>query len=417
RADRRLLEYDLPAIVLPDGTTVERSDLVRRRTVDEWDAGWTPTLLHQAGSVSLSVAGEVRIHRAHHIGDVRWAQFYPDGLDPNHRYYDYRVAKDSASIAGGAHWAATARLTLTAGLQFTRHVYEMSDDRLRGVAFDERYDFVLPRAGAVIRLTDGAEAFLGVARGMREPAFRQIYDPQDYYGTRTSLDPEDVWDWEAGVSIRRPRWRVRANLFSMRFANEIVYAGALDDNGVPVYGNGATSRHRGLEADASWTPSTRFGLDASLALSRNTFTRYTEFGWDGQEAVYDGNRIAGFPDVLASVTARGWAGRLRMSLTLRHVGKFFLDNSEDNRLDPVARAEEGYVPLVNPAFTILDLAVAMPLSTVLSDALGLTGLELQARLNNALGETFTSFGYVDGGTPLFIPAAGRNVYVGLTLGL
>jgi iron complex outermembrane receptor protein len=417
RPDRWLYEYDLPAVVLPDGTTVEQSDLVRRRTVDEWDTGWTPTLTHREGPLSLSLTGELRIHRAHHFGEVRWAQYYPDGVEPDHRYYDYRVAKNSATIAGGAGWAATDALTLTGGLQFSTHVYEIYDDRLRGVAFDERYDFLLPRVGAVLRLADGFEAYAGVARGMREPAFRQIYDPQDYYGTRVSLDPEDVWDWEAGVSIRRPEWRVRANLFSMRFANEIVYAGALDDNGVPVYGNGAKSHHRGLEADASWTPTSRFGLDASLALSRNTFTDYREFGWDGGEVVYDGNRIAGFPDLLASLTARCEARGVRMSLTLRHVGKFYLDNSEDNRLDPEAREEAGYVPLVNPAFTALDLAATAPLPRALSDALGLGRLDAEARLNNAFDEEFTSFGYVDGGTPLFIPAAGRSVYVGLSLGL
>lgn len=417
RSDRWLYEYDLPAVVLPDGTVVEQSDLVRRRTVDEQDTGWTPTLTHHAGPFSLSLSGELRIHRAHHYGDVRWGQYYPIGVSPNHRYYDYRVAKDSAAIAAGAGWAATDSLTLTGGVQFARHAYEMSDDRIRAMAFDERYDFVLPRVGAVLRLADGAEVYAGVARGMREPAFRQIYDPQDFYGTRVSLDPEDVWDWEAGVSIRRPEWRVRANAFSMRFANEIVYAGALDDNGVPVYGNGARSHHRGIEADASWAPSTRFGLDASLALSRSTFTEYREFGWDGSEVVYDGNRIAGFPDLLASLTARAQTGAVRLSVTVRHVGKFYLDSSEDNRLDPAAREEPGYVPLVNPAFTVLDLSAATSLPRAVTDTLGLDRLDVEVRVNNAFDATYTSFGYVDGGTPLFIPAAGRNIYAGLSLEL
>ena len=60
----------------------------------------------------------------------------------------------------------------------------------------------------------------------------------------------------------------------MDFENEIVYAGALDDNGVPIYGNGARSRHRGIEAEGSWSPSRRLGLDGHVTLSRNTFTDY-----------------------------------------------------------------------------------------------------------------------------------------------
>ncbi len=67
----------------------------------------------------------------------------------------------------------------------------------------------------------------------------------------------------------------------MDFRNEIVYAGALDDNGVPIYGNGARSRHRGIEAEGSWSPSRRLGLEGHVTLSRNTFTEYREHGWDG----------------------------------------------------------------------------------------------------------------------------------------
>ena len=46
-------------------------------------------------------------------------------------------------------------------------------------------------------------------------------------------------------------------------------------------------------------------LDGALTVSRNTFTRYREFDFEGGSVVYDGNRVAGFPDVMASLAARG----------------------------------------------------------------------------------------------------------------
>jgi iron complex outermembrane recepter protein len=145
RANRWLFEYALPDVELP-GTTVTRSDLVRRRSVDEWDAGWVPTLVRDFDRWSLEVNGEVRVHRAHHFGEVTWAQFYPAGVAPNQRYYDYEVAKNTATVAARARYEATPRLAVTGGLQLTRHEYELSNDRLKGVAFTRDFGFVLPSA-------------------------------------------------------------------------------------------------------------------------------------------------------------------------------------------------------------------------------------------------------------------------------
>ena len=416
KSNRRLVEYNLPDVALPDGSIVTRSDLVRRRSVDEWDAGWVPKLTHADGPWEITVSGEVRVHRGHHTGEVRWAQFYPLGVPPDRRYYDYGLGKESVALALGAAWHANEALVLSAGLELARHRYEMSDDKLKGVGFSETFDFALPRLGLVARLGDGAHVYANVARGMREPTFRSLYDPQDYYGERARLDPEDVWDWEAGFSLQRGRVRARANLFSMAFANEIVYAGALDDSGVPIYGNNARSLHRGLELDGSAELSTAVGLDATLTLSRNRFTRYGEYGWDGTVVSYDGNAIAGYPDLLASLAVRGSAGPLRASLGVRHVGRLFLDSTQDNRRDPAARRQPGYVPRINPAFTVVDALLRLEAPARITELFTAHRAELEVRVNNLLGETYTAFGYVEDGEPLFIPAAGRNLYIGATLG-
>ncbi len=417
RSRRRLAEYNLPNVVLPDGSVITRSDLVRRRTVDEWDAGWVPTLTWRDGPFEVTASGEVRLHEARHWGEVRWAQFYPAGVEPNRRYYDYGVDKRSAVVLLRAGWQATQRLRLTAGLGMARHVYTLRDDRIKGEAFSETFRFTLPRAGAVLRLSDSAEASLHAARGMREPTFRSIYDPQDYYGQRVALDPEDVWDYELGVAVRRPTWRVRGTLSYLNFANEIVYAGALDDNGVPVYGNGARSRHRAAELEGSWQPTARLGFDVVLMATRNTFARFREFTWDGSTIVHDGNRIGGHPTSLASATAR-WVGNgVHLAATLRRAGRMYLDSSQDNRRYPERRTTPGYVPLVNPAFTLLDVLARVDLQSFAPRAASALPIAVELRINNLLDTRYTAFGYVEDGEPHFIPAARRNVYVGLAVNM
>jgi iron complex outermembrane receptor protein len=402
RAGRRLYEYDLPNVVLPGGEVITRTDLVRRRTVDEWDAGWVPSFTFASGRWALDVQGEVRVHRAHHVGEVTWAQFYPVGVAPGHRYYDYKVDKNTTAGGAEVRYAVTPRLALTGGLQVAHHEYAMSEDQLKGVTFDAPYTFVLPRAGLLFQLGEASNAYVGVARGMREPFFRSLYDPQDYYSTPVTLDPEDVWNVEAGLSVARARWRARGNVFWMDFLNEIVYAGALDDNGVPIYGNGATSRRLGFEADASWAVAPWLTLDGALSLSRNTFTEYREYDFEGGSIVYDGNRIAGFPDVMGSLAARSqWRGH-QFSALLRFAGRFYLDNTE--------RADRA-----NPAYAVADVAARLAIPTTWGGTVGPATLGLDLRVNNVFDEEYTSFGYVDG-VPLYIPAAGRNLYAGLTVG-
>jgi iron complex outermembrane receptor protein len=414
KTNRKLVEYNLPNITLPDGTVIRRTDLVRRRTVDEWDGGWVPTLTLNAGKWDWELAGELRWHQARHFGQVIWAQYYPPGIPPNRRYYDYQVQKLTTALRLKGAYELSPSLRAVVGFGFAHHQYELDKDRLKGMAFTDNFDFLLPQAGLLWRLGEDSEVYVNLARGMREPAFRQLYDPQDYYGTRAYLRPEDVWDWETGWAWRRPNFRLRANAFFMRFANEIVWAGALDESGVPIYGNGARSLHRGLELEGSWSPSQRVSLDAALTLSRNTFTRYREFAYDGSVISYDGNRIAGYPDALFLLTARSQLAGFTWALTLKACDRFYLDNTQDNRKNPQLRQQPGYVSLVNPGFAVVDLALKRPLPQGMARGLGLAGLSLELRVNNLLDRRYTAFGYVDNGEPQFIPAATRNFYFGLT---
>ncbi|HNX49039.1 MAG TPA: TonB-dependent receptor [Thermoanaerobaculaceae bacterium] len=423
KTHRNLTEYNLPPITRPDGTVVTNTDLVRRRNVDEWDWGWTPTLTRTTGAWTFTVSGEARLHHAHHTGEVKWARDYPPDVAPDHRYYDYRMAKQTAALSLAAAWKPVPRLTLSVGLQGTRQRYAMSNDRIKSVKFTETYHFLLPRAGAVWALGEGREAYMAVARGMREPAFRTIYDPQDYWGSRVQLDPEDLWDWEAGLSLRRPAWRLRTNAFWMDFRNEIVWAGTVDSSGVPVYGNGARSRHRGVELDGAWEVVTRLGLEGTLTLSRNTFTRFRERVDLTTTNDYDGNRIAGYPDLMTSLTVRTELAGVHLALTGRHAGRFYLDNSEDNRRTPNEREVPGYVARVNPAFTVVDVSARLPLPRAWTGAVGFGNSELELRISNLLDHRYTTFGYVDWDDdlgrldPRFTPAATRSLYLGVDLGL
>jgi iron complex outermembrane receptor protein len=417
KADRWMPEYGLTPFTGPDGELIDTTDLVRKRTVEEWDAGWIPHLqwTHAGGRGRLQAGAALRLHQAHHYGQVVWAEHTPPGLEPDHRYYDYEVGKRTVQPFLQESYRLSDRWNLMAGLTWTSHRYELKKDRRKGIAFDESYDFLLPRLGITYKPTQHLSLFANVSRGAREPAFRDIYDPQDYWSERVHLDEEKLTDYELGVQQNFLRGYLRANLYWLHFSNEIVWAGALDDSGVPITANGAVTNHRGVELEGAWNPADRWGAHLALSWSRNTFSRFTEFDWDGNPVDHSGNRIAGVPDWLATLQLTGGWGPVDGLLTLRHVGRFYLDNTEDMRKFPEARSDPGYIHRVNDAFTVVDLALRVDLGTEIADMLSARAARIDLRINNLTDELYTTFGYMDWPEPVWTPAATRSVYAGLTV--
>jgi len=416
KQDRWMPEYGLEPIELPGGTVIDTTDLVRRREVDEWDAGWIPNLewSHGDGRGSLQAGAAFRLHNGRHWGFVQWAQFYPPDLDPDHRYYDYRLDKQTMQPFLEENWRFNDRWNLMAGVTWTRHRYKMHDDKLEGVDVEATYAYLLPRFGVTFQPSARLSFFANISRGGREPAFRDIYDPQSYWSPPPiDLDPEELTDYELGGTYAWPTGRASVNLYYLDFDNAIVWAGGLDNNGDPVTANGAVTEHRGLEVDIEWTPAPAFGGRFDVAWSENRIVDFVEHDYDGNFIDHSGNALPVSPEWLASLELFGSAGPVSGVVTVRYVDDFYLDNTEDMRKFPEIRADPAYVHRINQAYTTVDLGVEIDLGRPVANVVKAQQIKANLRVNNLTNALFTTFGYVDGGEPFWIPAATRNAYVGL----
>jgi iron complex outermembrane receptor protein len=417
KEDRWLPEYGLPPFPGSDGGLVDTTDLVRRREVDEWDGGWIPNLewQHGGGRGSLQFGAAVRLHNSRHIGIVQWAQFYPPDLPPDHRYYDYELDKRTFQPFVQESWRFGDRWNLLAGLTWTTHRYEMHDDRIEDVSIDTTYSYLLPRLGLTFHPAQSWSLYGNVSRGGREPAFRDIYDPQDYWSPPPQkLDPEELTDVELGARYAWKTGSANLNFYYLDFSNAIVWAGGLDNNGDPVTANGAVTTHRGIELDLSWAPHPRWSGRLTAAFARNTIDEFVEYGYGGEEIDQSGNSLPVSPELVGTLEIRGGAGPVDGFLQVRHVDDFYLDNTQDMRKFPEIRDDLGYIHRVNPASTVVDLGLDVNLGRSLADLISARRVGLQARINNLTDELYTTFGYYDGIQPVWIPAATTNGYLGLT---
>lgn len=417
KSDRWMPEYGLDPIQRPDGSVIDTTDLVRRREVDEWDAGWIPNIewRHAGGRGSLQAGVAVRLHSGRHWGAVQWAQFYPPNLPPDHRYYDYRLDKQTMQPFIQESWRFDDRWQLMAGVTWTSHRYDMSDDRVAGAQVDESFSYLLPRLGVTFRPSERLSLFANVSRGGREPAFRDIFDPQDYWSPAEPLDlePEELTDYELGATYAWTTGRASVNFYFLDFDNAIVWAGGLDNNGNPVTANGAVTEHKGVEVDLEWRPRSAFGGRLNLAWADHRIVEFVEHDYSGNETDHSGNALPVSPEWTASLEVFATIGPVTGVLTLRFVDDFFLDNTEDMRKYPEIRDDPDYVHRVNSAFTVADLAFDIDLGRRAAEAIRAHRLRAQLRINNVADSLYTTFGYFDGDEPVWIPAATRSAYAGL----
>ncbi len=390
-----------------------------RAFVNNHQGGWLPRLSIERSRSTTEVGLELRYHQSLHWGKVRWAENLPPEITPQFRFYEYKGEKWIGSAYIDHSHRLNERVNVKGKLQLAAKRYRLFDEAFVGTEFTVPLFFVNPSIGLNVNLTDRVHSYVSFSRTTREPRLVNYYDaanssffvqPQFRQNANGRFDfddplakPETLNDIEIGAGYASPSFRATLNLFWMDFRDEIVSNGQLDQFGQPVTGNADKTLHKGAELTAAARIARDFTLQGNLSLSRNTFKKHTVFDFSGQGTSLDGNRISGFPDVLANVRATFERQGFRASLAVQHVGKQYTDNSEDNRQSPTARSVPDYVSLSVDAYTVANLGLAYDFGR----QLGLKRVELRIDVNNLFDTLYETRGEATA----FFPAATRNLFV------
>jgi iron complex outermembrane receptor protein len=387
---------------------VDRADLVRHREVTNRHYGWVPRARLEHAHGAFTVGGELRFHDGHHVGTVISGSGLPPGTEPGVAYYDFHPRTVAAGVFGREEWDVTRALRVTADLAWRHEGYQMRDDRFDGVAFDQHYDFALPRLGLAWTASPALSAFASLSYASREPALSDLYEGESVGNSalirngRPLVKPEHVTDVELGGTWKSARASVTANLFRMDFRDELVSAGQYDtDLNEPITGNAARSIHQGAElAGTLALPAgvTRVEFDANATLSDNHFVHYTEH-WGATSAadvVYDGKALGFFPASMVNAGGRVlWRG-LTLGANAAWTGRIYVDNSETKAFSIPPRG-------------VIDALVGA------QHAVGRQQVEATLRVLNVMDRQYATGGWVDydpttpgNWVPWLTPAATRN---------
>lgn len=418
------------------------ADSWRRRSVLKQHYGWLPSVAWSHAGGRLVAGFELRTASSHHQGQVRegalCGRLADDGacgtvgdsiVEPL-VLYDYRTGKRSSSAYLRETLRAGTRVTVNLELQATHHSFRMRQDRVRGFSFDTGYSFVTPRIGLNWNAGEGLNVYGSLSTARSEPRFDDLWNPQDVavdpsalFGsfdavsrhlTAANARPERLRAYEIGTSWHGGTTRFKASAYWMDFRDELIFAGGINQDGLPITDNAARSVHKGVELEAGLQLPGAIEVSGQLSASGDRLEDYTlRFGPQAADQIdYSGNRIALFPTHQARLRVTRAIGPARFSVGMRKVGTIYLDNSENERKDPASR-RSGWVDKKIDPFTLTDANVEMNLGRLFG---GERTATLLVNVDNLAGRRYVASGYVYG-EPYFIPGATRSVYLGLRLGL
>lgn len=192
------------------------------------------------------------------------------------RAYSNTGEKNEADSFLKATWRA-GRTVLWGDAQIRHARFRYQGDLALGSV---DWTFFNPKAGLRFDPTASVGLYASIGKMSREPARSDMLAGEDH-PTRPydlhAVKPERVIDVEAGAEVRGRGFTAKASAYAMEFRDEIALTGELSDIGLPVRRNVGQSARRGVELEASWSPSMMWRLSGSAAVSRNRYREWTQF--------------------------------------------------------------------------------------------------------------------------------------------
>lgn len=254
----------------------------------------------------------------------------------NALYFNTGHKRDASAFAKLSY--DVGRVTLFGDVQARHARFRYEPDRRAGIPESSiDWTFVNPKAGLTYRLSGPVSLYASYGLNDREPARDDMFGGFDnldtsnvvFVGSLDRVKPERARDLEAGVTADAGRLSLQANVFDMRFDNEILPIGELSYIGTPLRKNVPSSYRRGVELDAAFRPLANVVVSGNATLMTSRIREYT----DREDVTYR--------DVPALLTPRAqsaqrvsWTPARGLELTVegRYIGKSQLTNTNDPAL-------------------------------------------------------------------------------------
>ncbi|HEX8313840.1 MAG TPA: outer membrane beta-barrel protein, partial [Flavisolibacter sp.] len=364
------------------------------------------SLQYAKSGTELTLGGAWSNYLGNHFGKVTWAaNGLPEGAKT---WYDHDAIKKDFHLYTKLQQDLSKNLQAFVDLQLRKVNYSIDGFRDNpALTVDQRYSFFNPKAGLTYH-TNNLTAFASYSIGNKEP------NRDDFEASVSDLPkPERLHDVELGVEKKEKNYAVGATVYYMKYNNQLVLTGKINDVGAYTRTNIADSYRLGIEFQGAVNITNWLKGSANLTLSRNKISNFNEYIDDydngGQKVnFYRETDISFSPDLMGAATlSLQPVSKLSVDLLSKYVGKQYLDNTsnEGRRLN---------------AFYTQDIRAAYSFQKQF-----VKNIDLVLQVNNLFNKKYEPNGYTFSyyaGNELttenyYFPMAGTNWMVGLNIRL
>lgn len=398
----KLSKYGLPDVIIGQDT-IKKTDLVRRRWLDNYFYGMTYALNYKPNEqLEIIWGGAYNQYRGKHYGEVIWAQYASTGFIDDKYYFGKSQKNDFSNFLKVDY--KLDKWILMADVQYRNVDYHMygDDDKVKNYNYHPKFNFLNPKVGATYLLNDHANIYASYAFAQKEPVRKDFIEKNSKLPDPT---PEKMQDIEIGYRFTNTKFNIGLNGYGMFYKDQLIPTGEISDTGSPIRQNVKDSYRIGLEFDGAWNINKQLNWKATATFSQNKIKNFEEVIGDLRIS-YPKTDIALSPNtILSSNFSYSPIEPLTFSLLSKYVGRQYLDNSSAKE-----RSISSYFVnnlLANYNFT----------------ALGIKDINLSLQINNILNEKYETngytFGWMEGDTRkyynFYFPQAPTNFMLGLNI--
>lgn len=336
RDDEKLAKY----INLEPGG---RADMIRHKYMLNHNGGVNVATNYSTRTLDFVAGGSWSRYTSPHWGTISWV----DGVeDVSGHWYDNDVVKDDANLFVRLNGVAMedangGEVRLFGDFQYRYVGYKTwgaNDNAIEGedgsysmqpIDVDKTYNFFNPRFG-ISYLMSHHNIFASVAVAHREPTRSDFTDRYMFAKDQTQPKSELLYDYELGYDYTSPVVSLAANLYYMKYRNQLIPTGMVNDSSDALNVNVPDSYRLGVELTAAVRPTRWFTLGGSATFSRNKILDYVDMLADSP--TYGENlgdmTIAYSPSVIASAYLDFHIGGFEAVMRTQHVGKQYFTNNE-----------------------------------------------------------------------------------------
>ncbi len=397
-------EYKTDAELADYGLPTAETDIVRQLWLNNWFFGTTYFLQYKKENNQFNVGGSYTRYKGLHYGKIIWSEIT---VPKDYKWYDLNAFKNDFSIYTKYQRRIAQRWELFADVQYRNVNYTINGFRNNPtLKLDNTFNFINPKFGVSYADCKGWLGFASFSVGNKEPN-------RDDFEANANQQPahETLYDWELNIEQRKNNYTWSITGYYMRYKNQLVLTGKINDVGAYTRTNIPESYRAGAELQAGVKPISWFHASANLTLSENRVKNFTEFSDDydngGQkETLFASSPLSFSPSVVGGATLNFIPVKNgELSLLNKYVSKQYLDNTGNK-----ARSIE--------AFFVSDARATFTLKTK-----QIKEIILSFQLNNVFNVKYEANGYtynyIYGGQTIvenfYYPMAGRNFMIGVNL--